>query len=47
MRDEDDGLADPLSADEKFGGRRRLRRAIVLAAVLGATLLAFGLMVGF
>jgi hypothetical protein len=32
---------DGLSADERFGGRRRLRRAIIVAAVLVLTLAVF------
>ena len=43
MRDDYDGL-DDLSAEERFGGRRRIRRAIVLAVVLGVALAVFGLL---
>ena len=45
MRDDDEGLyrGVSLAPDEMYGGRRRLRRAILLAAVLAATVLAYGL----
>jgi hypothetical protein len=35
---------DGLSADERLGGRRRFRRAIVLAVVLVLTLAVFGML---
>jgi len=41
--DDPDERGAPLGHDEMLGGRRRLRRAIVLAAVLGIAVLAFAL----
>ena len=42
--DDDDRYRDAaLARDEVFGGRRRLRRFLVLAAVLGMTLVLFAL----